>query len=435
MKALLQARDLCLQRIDAAERSLGRACDRLERRIERCELGLGHCVRELLTQTQNEMAVATRLVEREVRNKVLLSQWCSHFVADAVYEEMDPIAFAFCRLSLNVAATYQEVPYDTLLRSNVHTLLVSLIGFKQHVIVGPALFALCHISLVDDRMRHDIVHAEALPGLLQIAVHNKSAAILALTAKLCASLALYPPNKSLIAASGLLHALIDLAVGAHVRVSEEVRLSAVTALLNTIYHNDANRSILVELDGIRPLLECIVHGADPQLVRRSVLVLANVAYRSSHNVGKLLREAADVAVLETLSVTDVINDPLMTQSCLLALANCGTSARYRTHLAPVAVTPILRVLRHSKDLASVILAGSLTSALAFDHTGNKAMFGSGGVLVALLDRLLACCASNKENAAESVDSISLAAASLLLFTPNHELFYGTSSLCCVKKVP
>lgn len=425
MKALLKSRDLCLQRLDAAEKSLGRACDRLEKRIERCELGLGQCARELSSQHDREMATASRLVEREVRSKLLLSQWCCHFVAEATYEEMDPIAFAFCRLSLNVAATYQEVSYETLIQSNVHTLLVSLIGFKQHVIVGPAMLALCHLSLVNDRMKHDIVHAGALPTLLQIAVHNQSASILALTAKLIASLALHPPNKPLIASSGLLRALIDLSVGAHVQVSEQVRLFAVLALQNVTHRNDANRCILVELSGIRPLLQCIVNGADPELVRRSVLVFANVAYRSSHNVGRLLREAVDVAILETLAVTDVLSDPLMMQSCLIALTNCTTSARFRTHLAPEALPHILRVLRHSPCLASVTHAASLTSALVFDHTGNKAMFAAGGVLVALLDRLLSCCASDQERAAECADSIGLAAASLLLFASNHELFYGT----------
>lgn len=426
MEALLRSREVCLRLLEATERTLDRACDQLDRRIRRCEINLKQHAQEIHTRIENDIHIAARVVEREVRNKSLLSQWCSHFVAEGVYEDLDPIAFAFLRLSLNVAAAHEEVSYETLRQSNVHSLLVSLTGFERNVIVGPALLALCQISL-DDRMRHDIIHAGVLPHLLHLAVHSRSSAVLSMTAKLCASLSMHPPNKPLIATSGLFHALIDLSVGAHVRVTDQVRRFAVQALLNLTHGSDANRSILVDLDGIRPLLECVMSGIDPLLVRLSILVFANVAFRSAYTVGKLLREAVDVAVLETLSVTDVINDSAMTRSCLLALTNCTVSARYRSHLAPSALAPILRVCNHSIDLVSVSYAANLTSALVFDHPGNKATFG-GGALVALLDRLLICCATDSEGAVECVDSLCLAIASLLLFVPNHELFNGDPSL-------
>jgi hypothetical protein len=129
-----------------------------------------------------------------------------------------------------------------------------------------------------------------------------------------------------------------------------------------------------------------------------------------------------------LNDTDIIDSPEMTYSCLLALTNCCTSARYRSHIASDAVKPVLRVCEWATDLRVVNQAALLVGALVFDNVSNKALFPGKGALGVLVGRLLLCCDLPDEDISVScVRSLSLALSSILLFQPNHELFYGKIS--------
>lgn len=66
-------------------------------------------------------------------------------------------------------------------------------------------------------------------------------------------------------------------------------------------------------------------------------------------------------------------------------------------------------------------AALLLAALALDHDGNKALLCAEGALPVLLDCALAWGSAGHEHCAQG---LCLALASLLLFAPNHELFYG-----------
>jgi hypothetical protein len=223
---------------------------------------------------------------------------------------------------------------------------------------------------------------------------------------------------------------LDLSVGAHVLVDAVIREYALRAVLNMTYSNDANRISLVELDGIRPLLQCVLESPSRQVVLRAVQVLANVAYRSSHTTGALVRQGADQGVLDLLAITDILGDPDTTFACVLLLTNCSCSARYRSYLAPIVVAPVLRVVEYALDPAVLHQSGHLIAALVFDHNGNKALFPARGALRILLEKISSLVTEGDMCPAvsASVTSLCLATASLLLFPPNHEIFYDLDGL-------
>jgi hypothetical protein len=188
--------------VDGQMKTLSLACDRVDRRISHCNQHLTAATERLCTSVNADLRIANEILNKEHRSKLLHAQWCNHFIAEAEYEELNPITFAFVRFCLNIAASYNDVSYESLIEADVHTFLVSLLSSPEDIVVGPALLALCHISLKNEVVKHDIVHAGALPRLLHITVTFTSRPVLAQAAKLCASLALHLPNKSLIAFSG-----------------------------------------------------------------------------------------------------------------------------------------------------------------------------------------------------------------------------------------
>ena len=86
-----------------------------------------------------------------------------------------------------------------------------------------------------------LLQAGILPIILELLVNNNSQPILTQVCKLCASLALHPPNKAHMASSGCFHALLDLTGGAHKIVNKHTQKAAATAVVNIIYGADANR--------------------------------------------------------------------------------------------------------------------------------------------------------------------------------------------------
>ena len=88
---------------------------------------------------------------------------------------------------------------------------------------------------------------------------------------------------------------------------------------------------------------------------------------------------------------------------------------------------ILCNLTFYRDKDILVQVGLLISAVIYDHDGNKAIFAMEGAIITLLDSfLLHCHEKIREGGCRLsvIASVSNALSSLLLFKPNHELFYG-----------
>ena len=326
---------------------LQHACDSLDLRITKCSQNIKTCILQSTAQMKRDLMTAERVVTQELKNKLLMAGWCNAFIAEGKTEQLNPISFAYGRFALNIAAAYNEVPFESLLQANLPSFLISLLASPLDTVVGPALLALYNVSLINDEMKHVIVSEGALPKLLKVTTSFTSLSILTQCSKICASLALHYPNKPQIASSGLFHALIDLTIGEHCRVDDSTRLFSLQALANLTFGNEANRNILVELRGIPPLLDCICCSNQQEILVAASQVVANVAYRSAHTTAALLRAHIDQALLEALSITDLITSPATVRVCILALTNLCNAPRFRAHLGPYVVKTSLHICKHA----------------------------------------------------------------------------------------
>jgi len=273
--------------IDKQSRLLNSACDRVETKLNSCENTMKAYVRNLKLQTEKELDIAESIVNRELRSKIIVSEWVNGFLSRTRTIALDPVTFAFSRFSLNVSMCYNQVSASYFISSRVHYLLVSLLQFDSEIVVGPALMGLLHLSLHDE-MKSEIFMANALPALLKLMAKSESMTILGQACKLCASLAYHSPNKAHLANSGCFHAILDLVAGANLEVEDQVKGFASGAVTNMLNGSDSNRILTIELDAIRPLVYILQLCSYETALLNAVKALANIAYNNSYTAGRIL---------------------------------------------------------------------------------------------------------------------------------------------------
>eukprot|EP01041_Mallomonas_annulata_P006107 gene6107-12360_t len=383
--------------LDKISKSLNKVCDKVEAKLVRCEHKMIDYVNGIKMKTSADLDQAEAIVKRELRSKVIVSEWVNGFLARTKDETLDPVTFAFARFALNVAMSYNIVPPSYFLSAKIHHLLIGLIGFESNIVIGPAIMALLHLSLHVE-MKVEIVNAGVLPILLKILAFNQSSIIQIQACKLCASLALHSPNKSQISNSGCFHAILDLAAGIKENMNDEVKNYACCAITNIILLNDANRSLTIEFDAIRPLNQILQLSSREDTILNAVKALVNIAYNNTYTANTILTSQCDKTVVEVLSCTDTLRQTQLTSASLV--------------LDPLVVA----------DAANFLLA------VVWRNIANKARIGSVGAIPVLMKRLIRHSArssndnSNEENEVNMlcVERVCAALASLLMYHPNHE---------------
>ena len=286
----------------------------------------------LRQECERDLDVAEGLVNKELRSKVIMSQWTNGFLAESTDEYLDPISFAFARFSLNMCLCYTDVSSEYILQSRVHILLVGLVTFESELIIGPALMATVHISLYPE-VKPELILAGVLPALLKIFLKTTSQAILTQAGKLCASLALHPPNKAHLVNSGVLHALLDLTGGSHKVVNKHSQQAAATAVANCIYESDTNRGLAIELEGVRPIMNAIRLTSDNGIILQCMKAITNITYCNGFTAGKFLNVGADTVIVEVLQSADINKNQSLVHASLSALGNFCFSETAQSHIA------------------------------------------------------------------------------------------------------
>lgn len=260
-----------------------------------------------------------------------MHQWTNGFLQEGKFTNLDPVTFAFARFALNVSISFAEVPVEYFISAKVHVLLISLVGFDSDVVAGPAMLALSHLSLIEE-MKGVLVGANCLPLVLRHLVKSRSKLILALGAKMLASLAQHPSNKSEIARSGCMHALFDLVQGAHTEVNDDIRYNSVSAIVNVLRSSDSNRVLSIELMGISPLLKMLQISSNSNILRESLHALANMAFQNAYTSRCILGASGDVLVAQLIDATDILREGLVVRGALAVLANLCTVETNQSHV-------------------------------------------------------------------------------------------------------
>lgn len=199
----------CQSRLDKIYTKFNTACQKVEDKIKRVEVSSVRYINRVLEKSVFDVDFAEGLIQKELKTKVIISQWINYFLCENDSSTLDPISYSIIRWCLNIALCHSEVTPEYLQLYDVHKKLIFYCSSSNDIIAGPAYLALSHVSLIPS-LKHEIVISNILPICLKTLTHGHSVPIITYVCKLLASLALYRSNKLQIANSGCLHALIDL---------------------------------------------------------------------------------------------------------------------------------------------------------------------------------------------------------------------------------
>ena len=248
-----------------------------------------------------DLELAEKLINKELRFKTIMSQWANYFLARSHTETLDMLSWSFARFSLNICFGWAEIAPRHLIQAGIHKSLGDLIKFRSELVVGPALMALVHIS-IHDEMKPAITLINVLSTIIKLMVTSESKPVLCQCCKLVASLALHFPNKTLITNSGCMHGLLDLVLGTNKEIDDSISYAFLTGVVNTVCGNDANRLLICDLNGIKPILSIMQNTSDNKILEQAVRCLGNICYCNSFCAGEMLSQGADVIIVEVLKL-------------------------------------------------------------------------------------------------------------------------------------
>ena len=415
--------------LDREAKKFNFAISRVEKKLVKAEERMIEYCNKVDSIAGNEIKMAETLVNKELRFKTIMAQWTNCFVANTSTESLDALSWGFSRFCLNIAMGWNDIPPRAMMQAGIHRSLCDLIKFKSELVIGPALLALAHISLHDE-LKPAITNANVLPTLIKLLVTSESKPILCQTCKLIASLALHFPNKVLITNSGNVHGLLDCILGTNKEIDDTVAHAALTGIVNVVNGNDANRNLMVDLNGIKPILSIIQHRSEALLLIECVKALGNIAYCNTFTSGTMLSLGADRLMVELLNGGDIMTEPDIVFTTLAVCANMcyGESTQSHVGSSPNLVETVIRIIQYGEHLLVVGEAAMLLLGIVWKHRGNKILVAGKGAIPVLLDRVMKHWDQVDEENIDCLEKCCAALSSILLYKMNLERFYVIDGL-------
>ena len=433
LKKAFKEFDRLLQPIlDRYSKKFNFSISKVEAKLERCEKAMLKYCDVTSNQAMADLELAEKLVNKEMRFKTIMAQWTNYFLARSHTESLDILSWGFARFSLNICFGWNEISPRHLLQAGIHKSLGDLIKFRSELVVGPAMMALMHIS-IHEEMKPAITLINVLPTVIKLMVTSESKPVLCQSAKLIASLALHFPNKTLITNTGCLHGLLDLILGTNKEIDPSISYAALTGIVNTVCGNDANRLLLCDLDGIKPILSIIQNTSDNEIIEQAMRCLGNIAYCNGYCAGEMLSQGADVISVELLNSSNVMKEANIVFTALATLANLCFVESTQSHIGSSAglVDVALRILEFAENKLVVGEAAMLLLAIMWSNKGNKILCAGKNCIPKLLDRIVYHSQFQEDEDEDDLDALEKCCAALatcLLYTSNHERFLVAKGL-------
>jgi len=425
-KNLLKQIDKSMQpQFDRCARAFNFAVEKVEKKLAHCEKKMFEYMDFVKGTAASDCLLAEALVNKELRFKSIMAQWTNRLLAQSNSKQLDALTWAFARFSLNVCLCYNEIPARAFMSASVHKALAGYIKFKSELVIGPALMALVHISLLPE-FKPAIVLADVLPTIIKLLVASESKTILCQACKLLASLALHFPNKWMISNSGNLHGLLDLILGNEKEIDEHITYAALCGTVNTISGSDANRMLIVNLNGIKPLLSTIQYSSHDHHILQAIKALGNICYCNAFTAGSVLSQGGDLALINVLNAGDILKQPQLAHASLATLANICFSEATQSHIgsSPGLADVALRICEHAKEPFVVAEAAMLMLAMMWKNTGNKARLAGLGAIVILTARINKHAPLHDDDNLTCIEALCAALSTMLLHTANQERLLG-----------
>ena len=95
--------------VNETKRKLESACDSVQERITKVESSVIKYVQGVRSLCDRDLTFASEIVTKEMRNKVLMSQWACSFLAGSRDVTLDSITYGFTRFAFTICMCYDNV--------------------------------------------------------------------------------------------------------------------------------------------------------------------------------------------------------------------------------------------------------------------------------------------------------------------------------------
>lgn len=424
MKPLLKQVDkgFCAQ-FDRMSNNMNKAIETVEHKLKRCENRMMKFIKQTRDIAHADLTLAESLVNKELRFKTIMAQWTNKFLTQSNSKQLDALTWAFARYSMNICLCWNDIAPKHFIQAGVHKALANYIKFKSELVIGPAMMALVHISIHPD-LKPAIVLADVLPTIIRLLVTSESKPILCQACKLLASLALHFPNKSLISNSGNLHGLLDLVLGNDKEINDAISLAALMGVVNSMQGHDANRMLIVDLNGIKPLLSTLQYTSNSDLILQCLRALANITYCNVFTAGTYLSLGGDRVVLTVLQTCNILTEDVIVHAAMASFANVCYGEATQSHIGASLglIEAAVRVCEFAQHPYVVAEAAMLLLASMWRNQGNKARVNGYRGCEVLINRVVKHSQLVDDENLTCLEKCCLALSSLLLIVQARERF-------------
>lgn len=333
--------------------------------------------RKVWEQRLNDLQNA---LEDEKFQRQAQEHWQQHFAKGYTTNVItDPVEKILTQFSQQVAFTKNShVP--ALVRAGCVEFLIQILRDSQNdLVIGPTLIALVHLSIstAAPHVRHVMVKAQVLPPLLILCEHSNNPAILTQCVKLIASLALYPPNKAIIASKNgikllvrLINAIQDDTVQPAAK-SAEVVAQTLTALENLSFASETIRSQITALGGVLSIVAHIYETPDIHVRTHAARLMTNMACNHMLNQASIMSAEGDVALNHQLGAEET-TDEILAAGTFLALSNLAHTDVNQASIGYSRALPLLvRYTVETTEPALLIATTTTMASLMYSCCLNK----------------------------------------------------------------
>lgn len=125
--------------LESFQKTVNATVTKVENRLYQCEQSMNVYMKSMKKSYEVDLTLAENLVNKELKSKVVMSQWTNMFLTTTEQASLDALTFAISRFALNVCLCFRDVTPAYIIETQVHKNLIYYIG-SPHTLVSKIFF-------------------------------------------------------------------------------------------------------------------------------------------------------------------------------------------------------------------------------------------------------------------------------------------------------
>lgn len=120
--------------LESFQKTINVTVTKAENRLYQCEQSMHLYMKNMKKSYEVDLTLAENLVNKELKSKVIMSQWTNMFLTTTEQSSLDALTFAISRFALNVCLCFRDVTPAYIVETQVHKNLIYYIGSPHKLV-------------------------------------------------------------------------------------------------------------------------------------------------------------------------------------------------------------------------------------------------------------------------------------------------------------